>query len=93
MHQGQQQQQQHQIFFQQQQQQFNLPFGNKPAQNGPAASSTPAPSPLLNNNFHIMPMNLMSSLYPWKQFDGYVNNNNGMGVAGNFIRQKFFLAN
>ena len=86
--QQQQQQQQHNAFYQQNHQQqqtgFALPFVNKLIQGGglnaPAASSTPAPSPLLHNNFQIMPMNsLINSFYPWKQFEGYNN-----GVTGNF---------
>jgi hypothetical protein len=93
----QQQQQQQNNYFQHQQQQqqqhiqpnFSLPsfVNNKlPVTAPPAASSTPAPSPHLQNNFQIMPMSsLMNSLYPWKQFEGY----NNQAVAG--MRKKFFL--
>jgi hypothetical protein len=99
----QQQQQQHQQQQQQQQQQhmqsnFSIPpFVSSKLNNThqsnlnaiqPTASSTPAPSPMSqNNNFQIMPISsLMSSIYPsWKPFDGYTssnnNNNDANGVA------------
>ena len=88
------QQQQNNYFQQQQQQQqhmqsnFSLPFCNKiPIVSAPAASSTPAPSPLLQNNFQIMPMqSLMNSFYPWKQFEGYAN------TAANGKREIFYIS-